>query len=127
VFTNVALFSDSFLGDAIELRLRDNLIVIDDGRERRLPPGEFMRIHILEPEDLVVLYIVGLTIEHGGLLRLHEPDRGLSTVADVPASLRRLRRNQLVEAERDGNTWSVSWGKQALDIARKAGVALATK
>ena len=60
-------------------------------------------MRILEPEDLVVLYPVGLTIEQGGLLRLHEPDRGLSTIADVPASLGRLRRNQLVEAERDGN------------------------
>jgi hypothetical protein len=40
-------------------------------------------MRILEPEDLFVLYGVGLTIEQGGLLRLHEPDRGLSTIADV--------------------------------------------
>jgi hypothetical protein len=73
----------------------------------------------------VVLYAVGLTIEQGGLLRLSEPDRGLSTISDVPASLRRLRRNQLVEAERDGNAWRVRWGKRALDIAAKAGVSAA--
>jgi hypothetical protein len=90
-----ALFSDGFLADAIELRLRDNLVVIDDGRERRLPAGEFRRVRILEPEDVVTLYVFGLTLEQGGLLRLHEPDRGLSTISDIPAALARLRRNQL--------------------------------
>jgi hypothetical protein len=97
-----ALFSDAFLGDAIELGRRDDLIVIEDGRERRLPPGEFRKMRVLEPEDIVVVYAVGLTIEQGGPLGLHEPDRGLSTIADVPASLGRLRRNQLIEVERDG-------------------------
>jgi hypothetical protein len=81
----------------------------------------------LEAEDVVVLYAVALTIEQGGLLRLSEPDRGLSRISDVPASLARLRRNQLIASERDGNAWRVSCGKRALDIARKAGVPIATE
>jgi hypothetical protein len=76
-------------------------------------------------EDVAVLFIVSGTIERGGLLRLSEPDCGLSTIADLPASLVRLRRNQLIEAERDGNAWKVGWGKTALEIARKAGVDVA--
>jgi len=91
------------------------------------PPGEFRRTRILELEDVVVLYAVALTIERGGLLRLSEPDRRLSRISDVVASLGRLRRNQLIEAERDGNAWRVSWGKRALDIAREAGDSIATE
>jgi hypothetical protein len=87
---------------------------------------EAARALLQETEDVVVLYAVGLTTEQGGLLRLHEPDRGLSTISDVPASLGRLRRNQLIEAECDGNAWRVRWGKRALDMALKAGVSIAT-
>jgi hypothetical protein len=122
-----ALFSDPFLADAVELRLRDDLIVIEDGRERRLPQGKFMKVRVLEPEDLVVLFAVGLTIEAGKLLRLNEPDRGLGTLSNVPASLARLQRNGLVTAERNGNAWVVGWGVRALRIAREAGVPIATE
>ena len=108
------------------MRLRDNVVVIDDGRERRLPPGEFRRVRIVEPEDVVVLYAVSLAIAEGGLFRLHEPDR-LGDISDVPAALRRLRRNQLISAERDGNAWVVRWGERALKIAAKAGVSIATE
>jgi hypothetical protein len=118
-----ALFSDPWLADAIVQRLRDDLIVVEDGHERRLSPGEFMNVRIVDPEDIVVLYVVSLAIADGGLFRLHEPDR-LGDISDVPASLGRIRRNGLIEAERDGNAWRVRWGKRALDVARKAGVGI---
>ena len=35
-----------------------------------------MRVRIVEPEDLVVLDGVGVSIEAGGLLRMHEPTAG---------------------------------------------------
>jgi hypothetical protein len=119
-----ALFSDPWLASAVEKRLRDNVIVIEDGKERHVLSGEFMRVRILEPEDIVVLYTVALVIEEGGFLRLGEPDRGLSTLSNVPASLARLQRNSLIEAERNGNTWRVSWGTRARKIAREAGVSI---
>ena len=77
----------------------------------------------MEAEDVAVLYIVGLAIETGGLLRSHEPDRGLATLSDVPSSLGRLQRNGLIEFTREEGGCRVEWGKRALDIARKAGVA----
>lgn len=86
------------------LKLRDNVLLTEDGRETHIQPGEFVKVRVVEPEDVVVLYVVALTIEQGGLLRLHEPDR-LGDISDVPASLRRLRGNGLIEAERDGNAW----------------------
>ena len=113
-----ALFSDPWLADATEGRLRDDLIVADVRRASLRAGGVHAHAHPWT-QDMVVLY--GVTIEQGGLLRLHEPDRGLSTIADVPASLKRLRRSQLVEAERDGNAWHVSWARRALRIAREAG------
>jgi hypothetical protein len=116
--------SGSFLADAIELRVRDDIVVIENGRERRIPPGEFVNVRVIELEDVAVLYAVTLTIEGGGLLRPHEPDRGLA-MSNLPVSLNRLRRNGLIEAARDGNAWRVSWGKRALRIARDAGVDVA--
>jgi hypothetical protein len=38
-----ALFSDGFLADAIELRLRDNILLLEDGRGRHVGPGQFAR------------------------------------------------------------------------------------
>ena len=68
-----------------------------------------MSVRVLEAEDVAVLFVVSLAIADGGLLGLSEPDRGLRTVSsDVAVSLGRLRRNQLIEAERDGNAWRVS-------------------
>jgi len=40
----------------------------------------------------------------------------------IEGSLGRLRRNGLIEAEKDGNAWRCRWGKRALNIAREAGV-----
>ena len=121
-----ALFSDPWLADAIELRLRDDILLTEDGRERHIPHGEFVKVRVIEPEDLAVLFAVGLAIEQGGLFRAADPDRGLS-ISDVPASLARLRRNQVIEASRDGNAWRVSWGRRSLGIARNAGVPIATE
>jgi hypothetical protein len=119
---------DEHLADALELRLRDNVLLLEDGRGRHVQPGQFVMVRGLEEAEASSFSTPSpLTIEQGGLLRLGEPDRGLRTISDVPASLARLRRNQLIEAERDGNAWRVSWGKRALDIARKAGVPLSTK
>jgi hypothetical protein len=101
------------------------VLLLEDGRGRHIQPGQFVNVRVLEAEDVVVLYAVALTIETGGLLRLSEPDRGLSRISDVPASLGRLRRNALVTAERDGNAWKVGWGTRALNIAREAGVDVA--
>jgi hypothetical protein len=81
---------------------------------------------VLELEDVAALFVVGVSIEAGGLLRASEPDRGLSTLSNVGGSLSRLQRAGLIEAQRDGNAWIVGWGKRALDIAAKAGVAIAT-
>jgi hypothetical protein len=72
-----------------------------------------------------VPFAVSLAIEQGGLLRLSQPDRGLSTISDVPGPLARLRRNQLIIADRDGNAWRVRWGPRALKIAKAAGVDVA--
>jgi hypothetical protein len=82
---------------------------------------------VLELEDVACPFVVGVTIEAGGVLRLTSPDRGLSTLSNVPASLARLQRNGLIEAERNGNTWRVSWGTRALKIAREAGVSIPTE
>ena len=113
---------DEHLADALELRLRDNVLLLEDGRGRHVQPGQAARVRVLEAEDVAVLYIVSVTIEQGGLLRLSEPDRGLKNVADVQASLSRLRRNGLIEFETDGAAWRCRWGKRALNIAREAGV-----
>jgi hypothetical protein len=43
-----ALFSDSWLADADELRLRDDILLTEDGRERHIPPGEFVKVRIVE-------------------------------------------------------------------------------
>jgi hypothetical protein len=80
---------------------------------------------IIELEDVAVLFVVSLAISDGGLLPLHDPDRGLSTISNVPGSLARLRQNALVDAERDSAVWRLSWGKRALEIAREAGVDVA--
>jgi hypothetical protein len=107
-------------------RLRDHVIVVENGKERSLPRGEFVNTRVLELEDVAALFVVGVSIEAGGLLRASEPDRGLSTLSNVGGSLSRLQRAGLIEAQRDGNAWIVGWGKRALDIAAKAGVAIAT-
>jgi hypothetical protein len=120
-----AVVSDGFLADALALRLRDNIVLLEDGRERLFAKGEFATARIIELEDVAVLFVVSLAIADGGLLRLHEPDRGLRDLSSVQGALSRLRRNGLVEVARDGAAWRVSWGKRALDIARTAGVPLA--
>ena len=66
------------------MRLRDNLVVIDDGRERLLPAGEFRKVRVLEPEDVAVLLAVGVAIERGGLFRAADPDRGSASRTSRP-------------------------------------------
>ena len=117
-----AVMSSRFLADALERRLRDDILVVEEGRERRVPKGAFVNARVLDAKDVAVLYVAAVTIEDGGLLRTHEPDLGLSTIADVPGSLRNLRVNGLLDVTRDGNTWRVAWGERALKIAREAGV-----
>jgi len=114
--------SSRFLADALERRLRNDILVVEEGRERRVPKGAFVNARVLEAKDVAVLYLAAVTIEDGGLLRTHEPDRGLSTLADVPGSLRNLRVNGLLDVTRDGNTWRVGWGERARTIAKDASV-----
>jgi hypothetical protein len=119
-----ALSSDPWLADVITRRLRDNIVVIEDGK-RHVPKGEFMLLRPVELEDVGVLFVVSVAIaDGGGLLRFHTPDRGLKNVADVQAWLSRLRRNGLIEFQRDGAARRVSCGKRALEIARAAGVSI---
>lgn len=89
-----------------------------------MPKGAFVNTRVLDAKDVVVLYLAAITIEDEGLLRPHDPDRGLSTLADVPGSLRNLRVNGLLDVTRDGNTWRVCWGEWARAIAKDASVVL---
>jgi hypothetical protein len=48
---------DEHLADALELRLRDNVLLLEEGRH--VQPGQFVMVRGLEEaEDVVVLYAV---------------------------------------------------------------------
>jgi hypothetical protein len=119
-----AVLTSDFLKDALERKLRSGITWIEDGVPRELPDGEHVTCRVLEAQDVGVLYLAGLAIEEGGLFSASTPaDRGLLTLGDVPGSLRRLRMNNLLTVQREGDRrWRVGWGSRARSIAEKAGV-----
>jgi hypothetical protein len=98
--------------------------VVEDGMVRELADDQFMVVRVLEAEDVSVLYLAAISIQEAGLLSASTPaDRGLHSLGDVAGSLRRLRMNNLLTVQREGDRrWRVAWGERAIKIARAAGV-----
>jgi hypothetical protein len=122
-----AVISSDFLAEALELKLRSGIRLVTDGSVRDLPDDEYVSLRLLEPEDVSVLYLGGLSIEQGGLLAAGEPaNRGLHELRDVADSLRRLGWTGILTVKRESSDrrWRVSWGERAIKIAARTGVTI---
>jgi hypothetical protein len=119
-----AVVSSDFLAEALELKLRSNIRLVTDGVVRDLADDEYVSLRLLQPGDVVVLYLAALSIEQGGLLAAGEPaNRGLHELHDVADSLRRLGWTGILAVRRESDRrWRVSWGERAIKIAAQAGV-----
>jgi hypothetical protein len=120
-----AVVSSDFLAEALELKLRSGIRLVTDGSVRELADDEYVSLRLLQPGDVVVLYLAALSIEQGGLLAAGEPaNRGLHELRDVSDSLRRLGWTGILTVKRESSDrhWRVSWGKRAIEIAAQAGV-----
>jgi hypothetical protein len=119
-----AVVSSDFLAEALELKLRSGIRLVTDGSVRDLADDEYVSLRLLQPRDVVVLYLAALSIEQGGLLAAGEPaNRGLHELHDVADSLRRLGWTGILTVQREGERkWRVGWGERARSIAERAGV-----